>query len=616
MAKSLHRFLAAFVLAFVPFVAAAAEYEVDIDAADRVDIDINGTLVQGLHDGVNIIDTGSEMYIRVITKAGVVFTDVTKIDNYFEEEIDMLNRVETAADGRQFVDLSTYYPEDETFRIRTASSGDARSASCTITIDDPAKAIVTRKGVPLELTAGLNTVPFDPASESLIEIVSVDRPLYNVTHNGNTIAATYRYSITVADGDEIGIRANYPDIDYAVTFSLNGPGAADFFTEVDVDGKPEFNWRAEGFKLKAGSELSLKGNTTEFEVLEFSVNGHTEMFTNPTRLYITEETAISVTVRKYTSFEMTINVDDPARVHIYRGYSYNGDELQLQAGANTVEITRNTPIVSLVPADGCFINTLEISGYDYEPDELKRAPVLVGSLTDGEVLNVTTGTIVRDRTATVFVHNLAASQDYFKLLRADLSAVEVAEGYNTVAFYDRDNDFRFETGGPVEAAVYLNDEAIQPEPGGFNYCPTLADGDVVKVFFDFTPALHSVAVEATPEAAEAVTITRDHATATPVADFKALTHTHVAIAPVGDALVAVKQDGTALTHAADGTYALTVTADTRLTIECTSDGISDIAAEDAPAEYYNLQGMRVAQPEPGRIYIVRRGAAVAKELVK
>jgi len=50
----------------------------------------------------------------------------------------------------------------------------------------------------------------------------------------------------------------------------------------------------------------------------------------------------------------------------------------------------------------------------------------------------------------------------------------------------------------------------------------------------------------------------------------------------------------------------------------TQTGIEDVegAVSDAPAEYYNLQGVRVAQPEAGRVYIVRRGAAVTKELAR
>lgn len=46
-------------------------------------------------------------------------------------------------------------------------------------------------------------------------------------------------------------------------------------------------------------------------------------------------------------------------------------------------------------------------------------------------------------------------------------------------------------------------------------------------------------------------------------------------------------------------------------------GVEEIAADAAaPAEYYNLQGLRVAQPEAGQLYIVKRGDKVSKVLVK
>ena len=46
-------------------------------------------------------------------------------------------------------------------------------------------------------------------------------------------------------------------------------------------------------------------------------------------------------------------------------------------------------------------------------------------------------------------------------------------------------------------------------------------------------------------------------------------------------------------------------------------GIEDVTVDgNEEAEYFNLQGVRVAQPEAGQVYIVRRGAKVQKELVK
>lgn len=49
----------------------------------------------------------------------------------------------------------------------------------------------------------------------------------------------------------------------------------------------------------------------------------------------------------------------------------------------------------------------------------------------------------------------------------------------------------------------------------------------------------------------------------------------------------------------------------------TATGVEDVAIDAAaPAEYYNLQGIRVAQPEAGKLYIVKKGDKVSKTLVK
>lgn len=56
----------------------------------------------------------------------------------------------------------------------------------------------------------------------------------------------------------------------------------------------------------------------------------------------------------------------------------------------------------------------------------------------------------------------------------------------------------------------------------------------------------------------------------------------------------------------------TVTFETNITT-----GIEDVAVEAAaPAEYYNLQGVRVSTPAAGNIYIVRRGNKVTKEFIR
>ena len=44
------------------------------------------------------------------------------------------------------------------------------------------------------------------------------------------------------------------------------------------------------------------------------------------------------------------------------------------------------------------------------------------------------------------------------------------------------------------------------------------------------------------------------------------------------------------------------------------DGIMDDA--DATPEYYNLQGIRIARPEPGQIHVVRKGAKTYKAIAQ
>lgn len=605
----MRRIFLLFFLTLMAATAMASVYRVDIDDVSRVDvfIKLDEAPLSGLSNGVNSIDMGSERYLRVVAKEGVLITEASTIDDYYNEERPIYVESEN---GRQFVDLNTSFPEDEWFRIRTAGTGDARSASCTVKIDTPSKVKLMRKASDeaIELTPGENTVKFDPSSENELYLEPTGKPLYSVTKNGEPLTAPFRYTIPVKQDDYIDIQADYPDVKYSVKFTLTGNGAEDFIREVDVDGRPEFGWANAGFSVQAGAELSMKGNTTEYEVLSFTVNGVSEMFTNPTKIIITKDTEIAFEVRKYTSFNMTVTIDDPAKAHVYRGYSYNNDELQLVKGANTVEITRNTPIISIVPVEGFYIESLHISGYDYEVEELQRTPIMVGSLTDNEELIITTATIVRDKKAMVYVENLEAAEGYFRLLRADLSEVEgITEGYNELAFFDRDNLFRFETGGPTTAYVYLNDEAIEPAPGGFNYTPDLSEGDVMKLFFGKEPESYTVTVETDNTTEGKVKIVRDHIRdISSSTSFTALQNTLVAVGVEGD--VDVTLNGKPLTANADGAYSFPVTADTLLAVKAPTSGIETIDADTGKdGKIYNLQGIEISRPAdklPAGIYII------------
>ena len=53
----------------------------------------------------------------------------------------------------------------------------------------------------------------------------------------------------------------------------------------------------------------------------------------------------------------------------------------------------------------------------------------------------------------------------------------------------------------------------------------------------------------------------------------------------------------------------------KLTVKGNTSGVAEIGMDSAEAEYFNLAGVKVEKPVKG-LYIVRRGAKTAKEIIK
>lgn len=460
--------------------ASAVTVRLDIDDIDRVEALINDEQdVPGLKSGYNEIDVDPGTAVYIVARTGCSLLSVADTNGDYKYDMPI-----HAEDGRQFSIINVYSDYGDTYVIKSASQADTRTAQCTIKVDDPAKVKVVNPAdeSTVELTAGDNTYKFDPATESTLTIKPTGRPLYSVTVNGSEAAFNgYAYNVTLTDGCTVDILANFPDKDCPVKFVLSGDQADLFIRTVDVDGRAVADFMSDSFTVKAGSELSISAHTDEWQVTECTVNGVSATFSNPFNVFVTEATTIAISVSKYATFPMTINVDDPARIHAYRGYSYNNDEITLNAGANRVDITRNTPIVSFVPADGCYIKSLEVDGYEYADDELRVAPVMVGSLTDNSVITVTTGVIDRNMDATISVEPSLAGQ--VTLIRSDHSSVTLDGETTAFRFYEGDNPFTLELAAASDDIVVTVDgSAIAPVyPSSPKYSLTLANGSVVRV---------------------------------------------------------------------------------------------------------------------------------------
>ncbi len=502
--------------------ATAIDVRLDIDDASRALVYLNDDLVTNLATGLNTFDVERGTYVRVQAAEGCTLVSVTETNDGWESAMPI-----HAEDGKQFCDIPVYSDYGDVYVVKTASSSDTRTATCTIDVDNAALVKVVRVSddSAITLANGSNEYTFDPDKEAQLLIKPVDKPLYAVTVDGTPATSNgYSYTVTLTPGCTVSIKAEFPDVDCPVHIVVTGDDAEDFISGADVNGRPVFDYASSTFSVKAGSELLLYARTNEYEMLDCKVNGVALGFSNPFPVFVTEETTITISVQKYVSFKMTVNIDDPARAHVYKGYSYNNEEYTLQAGANTVEVLRNTPIISIVPAEGCYLKSVTVDGYSYSEEDLRVAPLMVGSLTSSSVINITTGVINRNLTATVSV-------DYdgdFTLLRSDRSEVEVNKtGDTTIYFYEGDNPFTLRTSDITGIKVAINGVAVAPTyPDSPDYQFSLAQGDT-------------------------------------------------------------------------------------LTITSASSGIESVTADSAEAEYYNLQGIRVAAPVKGQIYIKRaEGTAV------
>jgi len=459
--------------------AAALTVRLDIDDIGRVAVVHNDAEVADLQSGYNELTVEAGDYLYVASRPGCSLVSVKETNDGYESDMQI-----NAEDGRQVCRIPTYSDYGDTYVVVSASQADTRTAKCTIKIDDPAKVKVTRTAdeSTVELISGDNEFKFDPQTETTLTVAPVDKLLYAVTVDGEPAQFNgYSYTVTLTDGCTVDIQADYPDKDCPVKFVLSGDDVENFISNVSVDNLTVLDYMSDSFTVKAGSELTVRANTTEWEVTECSVNGKPATFSNPFNITITDATTIVITVRKYATFPMTIIVDDPARVHIYRGYHYNNDEFELSAGSNTVDVLRATPIVSIVPAEGCHIESLNADGDEYAPEDLRVAPVMVGMLTDNSTITITTGITIRDLDASISVDPSLANG--VKLLRSDHSAIELEGETTDFKFYDGDNPFILELDAADDNVVITVDgEIIEPiSPSSPKYSLVLANGSKVRV---------------------------------------------------------------------------------------------------------------------------------------
>lgn len=595
--KKFYLFLIMLLSVIAPQAADAFSITINVDDASRLNVFLNG--YKDLVNGDNVFEVNDGDYLSITTQknAGIVSVfngdKAVKFDSYSSFNLKL---TESEYAGAKLV-------------IKTATLDEMRTASCKVTVDDPSKVTLrlSRTFTTVQLKSGENEVKFIPGTESTFTISPESQlsPLYKVTHNSVAAEADWgSYTLkNVADGDVIDIQANYPDIDCAVKFNVNAEGVG-FIKSVTVNGNEVTNYLDDNFTVKCGSTISITRNSEDYKLESFKVNGEDktdDFYDESYDFFVTDAATFDITAEKYTTFKATIDIDDVSHATVYNGYSYYGNAFDLKNGKNEIEVSEKQTLISLVAKDGYYFTSVNDGTKEYTDKSVNDIEL---DVVDGMVLKVVTAAVVRDKKALVYVDDRSAANSLL-FRRNDYNTIEVATGYNELEFYRGDNPFSVSVSANTKK-VYKNDVAVVPLYSGGSYFNfSLADGDVVKMFFTKTPATVKADITANG-GAENLSVVKDRIQ--PVADFSAgiscLEDTELAFAAKeGYSIKTLTVDGTAATAEADGTYKVVVKADANIVVDLqTASGISSVTNADASrtANVYNANGVLVlknATPE-------------------
>ena len=561
---------------------------VNVDDASRVSLYL-GSSKQTLTDGDNVLDvkTGDRLYFSANT--GYVLKSV--MNGTTAETISSLTSCMIGLDEATHTDAK--------WIVTTCPLDDVRTASCKVTVDDASKVTLGFSGTytTYALKDGENDVKFVPEVESTFAISAKDNSvsLYSVKKNSEPVSPQYgTYRIDVVNGDKIEIQANYPDEDYSVKFNLSEK-AEGFITKVQVNGVEVKNFMDDNFTVKAGSQVSITGNTNDYSLESFKVNGSDVDFYGSYSFMVTGPTNVDIVAHKYGNLSAVLDIDDASHVTIYKGYSYYGNSVEVKTGKNTIEVPESTPVIAIKANDGYTLVSVSDGTTDFvERDGNSEVNVKV---TDAMNITVKTAELVRDKNAVVYVED-ASVPSYMRFMRKDYTTIDLATGYNHIPFYDGDLPFSSSFYGTSTLNVYKNDELVEPQyTGATSYTLNVEDNDVVKFFFTKTPAIAKATVTVEGDAKE-LTAVKDQIKE--VADFTnpipCLEDTELSFSvPDKSSVKSFTMNGTAVTPQEDGTYKVIITADSDIKVELgVASGIKSVTDSDNKANnVYTTDGVLV-----------------------
>lgn len=507
----------------------AASITLNIDDATRVKVTLDSE-EQTIVTGANTITITSEY--------GYAYIGIKPIsDDYGLTSVTVKNASGTAESPETIYgdECSIYissYTDGWTYTVTSFAYADLRTASCKVYVDDASKVknLTRCGGGEITLVDGVNTVTFIPSTESKKESpfgLSGKSTLYAVKINGVELTESWSnyYYLNVENGDSITILANFPDVDVPVQFVAGDANSAGLISKVEVNEEPVTNWADADFTVKLGSTVKFYYNTADYKKDSVFVDGEKlSPYSSYDAFTVTTATThiVKYFAQKYATYDITINIDDPSHITLYKGYSYNKQEITgLVAGYNTVTLAENTTGISFTAASSCWVKSFaDAKGNEYK----NTASYNLIPTADKDTFFITTGAADRSSKFVFYIDSLNKVPYGGGLVFPDRTSPLVfaedyaknpvaVNGYNMVKFdpaYDSVVAVSFNGLYEQDVHLYVNNTLVKPKyEGSSSFELRLVDEDVVKVFLAAAPDTFAVSFTEESDDYQFVDLTED-----------------------------------------------------------------------------------------------------------
>lgn len=498
---------------------------------------------------------------------------------------------------------STYFYiyADAVLSVTSADLEATRTASCTVNVDDASKVNMSYySGTKIELVNGANTIKFNPNNETPFQIshASYGESLYQVALNNVVQTDSYgRYVVSVADGDVLDIKSDFPDEPTTITFSY-GDNEAEVLgcLSVKVDGEAVEDFDGKTLTAKLGQKITIVGDVNLYNFnYSIYVDGASVYFSGNYEFTATKtEYAISIDATKYTTFNVYATTATPEYISVYAETS--NDVITLSTDTTAIALTSNNNYINIMPATDCFITSVLVNGVEYGSN-YGTSSVSVRGLAENDTIVITADKLVRDKEAYIWVDDLTAAMYGYSVQRySDRASVNLISGEAvTVNFADTDNPYYISFYQPTYCSIFVNGVYLVPQyEGSTSYYVTLVDGDAIKVYLASQPEKYAVTITQNVEDAISAVATDGQAYSNYASGFTVLDGTVVSIT-LADTKASVTVDGATVEADADGKYNVVITKETNIVVDKTNAIEEVVEVETLNNNVYNLQGILVVK---------------------